>query len=233
MQKPHLGPNASVGVRVGINLVVCAAAIWGFSGLLEEVLEKEALVRWDVSVNRWFAMHATPLGIRAFEVLTTLGSELAYAFAALGLVWLWRRREPVLAWALVAVVGGGYALERVLKITIHRTRPAFSAASEHHGPYSFPSGHAMMATLCYTMLAFVVGETLRWPAARRALAYAGALAIVILVSISRLYLGAHFPSDVIGGAIAGIGWVTLCLTAMHLVRHHRGTRTRNAARKAA
>ena len=93
--------------------------------------------------------------------------------------------------------------------------------------YSFPSGHAMAATVLYGLLAVYAVRHLRQRRSRL-LAASVAGVLIVLVSFSRLYLGVHYLSDVVGGIAVGVVWLTLCLTAVETVQRQR--RTRQTAR---
>lgn len=214
----RLDPARALGLRLTAGVVAFVLAVWAFSGLLEEVLDNEALVRWDRRVALWFHAHATPGGSRVFDVLTQLGYPVVLALGAMVAVLLWRRRERLLLWTWSAAIVGGLAIENSLKALVHRSRPQYSAAYLHGRSYSFPSGHAMMSTICYIALAWIITTIAGSTGARRMLAYGGAAVLILGIGLSRVYLGVHYPSDVLGGVAAGAAWLAVCLTTAHLVR---------------
>ena len=113
----------------------------------------------------------------------------------------------------------------MLKRTIHRDRPQYAAAYLHGQSYSFPSGHTMSATICWSLMVVCAGLSLGWHGARRA-----TLRRLdddhLLIGFSRLYLGVHYPSDVLGGLIIGTAWVVLCTTAIRIVDSGEAERER-------
>jgi undecaprenyl-diphosphatase len=121
-------------------------------------------------------------------------------------------------WSWLAANAGGKLLEFVLKSSVHRTRPQHAAEYLNYESFSFPSGHTMGATICYFMLAFVLTEIGGWQGPRQVLTYAVAAAIVAAVAFSRIYLGVHYPSDVLGGFAAGAAWIALCVITLRIVR---------------
>lgn len=204
-------PTSHLGLGLTTSLVISALAVWAFSGLLDAVLDNASLVRLDSRAAEWFHTHATPAGLRVFDVITQLGSPVVDVLIAVVAVVLWRRKETLLLWTWLAANLGGKVIEYVLKTTVHRTRPQFGTLYllQKHS-YSFPSGHAMGASVCYLMLAYLIASresTKRWVAAAL---FAGAAALILLVAYSRLYLGVHYPSDVLGGMAAGVGWLAVC-----------------------
>lgn len=182
-------------------------------------MDDEGLVRWDLATAARLHARATPGGLRTFSVVTQFGSPAAMAGLALvGAFVLWRagRRLLLLTW-LAAFAGCGL-LDAGLKAAVHRTRPEYAAAYLHGHSYSFPSGHAMGATVDYAMLAFAVHHWGQGGGTRRWLPYGLAAAAALLVGASRLYLGVHYPSDVLGGYTAGLAWLAVCATGYAVAR---------------
>ena len=119
------------------------------------------------------------------------------------------------------VLPRGMILDFLLKITFHRERPSFEDSFPIFNGYSFPSGHTVAATLLNGLLAAFAAialEAWRW----RVGAILGAFVLIMLVGFSRVYLGAHYLSDVLGAVGAGFAWVVLCLTAVDTLRRKRG-----------
>jgi membrane-associated phospholipid phosphatase len=217
-------PRSHVGLGLTTSLVICALAIWAFSGLLDAVLDNAWLVRLDARAAEWFHVHATPTGLRVFDVITQLGSPVVDVLIAIVAIVLWRRKETLFLWTWFAATLGGKAIEHVLKITVHRTRPQFGNLYllQSHS-YSFPSGHAMGASVCYLMLAYLLASRERTKRSVAVALFAGAAALILLVAFSRLYLGVHYPSDVLGGIAAGVGWLTVCGATRRIVAGRRRT----------
>lgn len=209
--------KSHLGLGLTIRLVLMGLGIWAFSGLLDAVLDNETLVRIDRFVASWFNGHSTPSGRAAFNVVTQLGEPVVWALMGIGAIYLWFARERALLASWVAANLGGKALEYVIKNTVHRSRPEYSADYLHGQSYSFPSGHTMGATICYLMIAYIIAA--RPDVSRRYGIMLHVLAIVIIVAVafSRVYLVVHYLSDVLGGAAAGLAWLSLCGTARHVV----------------
>lgn len=155
-------------------------------------------------------------------VATSFGSTAIATVisVAIGLYLLWRRSFFWFA-ALVSSVLGGVLLNRLLKYAFHRPRPHFDDPILTLTSYSFPSGHTMTATVLYGVLAaYLVSRTRDWRC--RALVILSAGLLIGLVGFSRIYLGAHYLSDVLGAMAEGLAWLSLCLTAVHSVWRQRG-----------
>jgi undecaprenyl-diphosphatase len=218
------GFHAAVGAFLAIGLVVAVAAVAGFATVAEEVMEGETQA-FDVAVLRWMERQHTPqLDVWALEV-TSLGSGLVVAMTvAVSSVFLWvtrHRYSVILLWT--ALLGAGL-ITRTLKTIFDRPRPdvfPWQTAYVDHG--SFPSGHATTSMVVYLTLAYLVGrlaETRRL----RALTLLVAAVLIALIGMSRLYLGVHYPSDVIGGYAVGFAWATFCALGIEAVRYFRGRR---------
>lgn len=218
--------NSELGLRLTINAVLFGLAVWAFAGLLEEVLDKAKLVHWDVAANEWLHVHATATGLRIFHAITLVGSPGVWAVATLFALWLLWRRERFLLLAWIASNVGGGLLQLLLKSTIHRDRPQYAARYLHGQSYSFPSGHTMSATICWSLMVVCAGLSLGWHGRRRAMLYVFSTTLIIAIGFSRLYLGVHYPSDVVGGLIAGTAWVVLCATTMRIVQSAEAARER-------
>jgi membrane-associated phospholipid phosphatase len=216
--RARLDRGSELGLRLTLTLALLAVAIWAFSGLLEDVLEAETLVRWDLAANEWFHVHEQASVIRFFQAVTQLGQPVMWMLVLLVTVWLVSRHDRLLLWAWLFANGGGLLLQWVLKTTVHRNRPEFAAAHLRGTSYSFPSGHTMTATIGYFMLAHIACTIYGWRGRARMAAYGTAAAIALAVAMSRLVLSVHFPSDVVAGLAAGAGWLAVCFAVLDVVR---------------
>jgi undecaprenyl-diphosphatase len=112
-------------------------------------------------------------------------------------------------------------LNVLLKSAFHRERPVLEQPLVVLHSYSFPSGHTMGATLLYGLAAVFAFYWVRsWPG--RVWIVAAASCSTFLVGLSRVALGAHFLSDVLGAAAAGLAWLAVCVTSVETLRRRRG-----------
>ena len=207
----RLDRKSQVGVGLTISAVVFALAVWVLSGLLDAVLDNEWLVRLDRIVESWFHAHATSVGLAVFSGVTLLGSPVGVALLVVVVaLFLWRVGAHLLFWTWLGTNAGGAVVEYVLKTSVHRTRPQYAAAYLHGHSYSFPSGHTMGSTVCYFLLAYLISSHPRVTARTRRVVKGVTAILVGAIGFSRLYLGVHYPSDVLGGFAAGLAWLAAC-----------------------
>ncbi len=191
-----------------------------------------AVQRLDTAVHEWFVVRRTPVLSALFVTVTTVGGPVgmvALVAAVLGVL-IARRRFRWAAY-LAITASGGVALNQLLKFHYVRQRPDLKAAVLGAMGYSFPSGHAMSGTLILGALAYLAARSIRaWKNKSAALAVLATLALAI--GISRIYLGVHWTSDVVGGFVAGLLWVTATTTGYELFRQYRLGQADMAARRA-
>ncbi|CAO3403929.1 VTT domain-containing protein [Azospirillum palustre] len=214
-----LDPSLPEGKALAIAGGILVAASWLFLGILEDVVNRDPLVRADVSVYRLLQGLRTPWVDSAMVAITEFGDTTVTlpVTIAVAVYLTVRRRWKTLAYWLAAV-GGAAAINTAIKGALHRMRPG---ALGYFGwsEFSFPSGHSTTNAVMYGFLAFLVVRRLGpgwWPVA--VLAWAG---IVVPIAFSRLYLGAHWFSDVMGGLAFGMAWVAV-LSIAYLHHQHRG-----------
>ena len=203
--------KSQVGAGLTVTVVVFALAVWALSGLLDAVLDNDWLVRVDRLVASSFHQRASPAGLGFFDRVTQLGSPVVIALVVVGVaLYLWRVKAPFLVWGWIGTNAGGAVVEYVLKSTVHRSRPQYAAAYLRGHSYSFPSGHTMGSTICYFLLAYLITAHPHVTRVAHRLVWTGAVILVGMIGFSRLYLGVHYPSDVLGGLAAGLAWLAAC-----------------------
>ena len=215
----RLDPKAYLGLHVTIALIVVAVALWLFGAVLEEVLDNATVVRLDVAATAWMAQHRTPAGVTIFTFITHLGDIPVMPTIALGGAYvLWHQRHRLVLVCWLSAFVGGVALSQVLKLLVHRTRPILADQAVHVTSFSFPSGHTMSATIGYGMLAYVLTMYWRPQRIQRRFIYLAAAVLAAAVGFSRVYLGVHFPTDVVGGFAAGTAWLAICIIGTRIAR---------------
>jgi membrane-associated phospholipid phosphatase len=169
----------------------------------------------DRNVLDWFVEHREPWLTAIMQVSTVLGSSvlLIPLLVAVG-AWYWRRHGTPQPFVLLAVTYcGAYLLSQTIKWLVGRPRPPAGVALGHFSTYTaFPSGHATQAAAVYLMLAVVLAAgTPRWR--HKLSVWAGAVSIVTVVGITRMYLAAHWLTDVLAGWVLGSLWFLFVLAA--------------------
>lgn len=212
----HHPPPPRLAAPAGLVLLALALALFGL--FATDLLWHGPISQADVPLSRWFHGHARPVLTRLLFAVTRLHSTLGVSLmAAAGAAFLiWRRQAQWLP-ALALSVPGGTALNALVKQFFERARPAFVDPLLTLPTYSFPSGHTAGATLWWGFaLVFLLAHRppLRWR-------FAGALGAAVMISLtalSRVYLGVHYPSDVLAAIAEGVAWLVLCFTALGLLR---------------
>ena len=208
-----------LGLHLTIGFVISVAGLWLFGAITEDVIHHDPLTQFDVTLLNWVHARATPAGYAIANAISLLGSPLTLTILALGMGFLFAaRRQWILLGGWLAAFAGGGLLNTVLKLVIRRPRPSYAAAFLHHASWSFPSGHAMGSLIGYGMLAYAV--TLLWVHRRSAQLSVVLVAALVIVAIglSRLYLGVHYFSDVVGGYAAGVLWLSACISGLEVAR---------------
>lgn len=201
-----------LGARLACALAAATAALLLFALLAEDVLEGETMA-FDGAVRSFVQQLASPALTSAMRFVTTLGSTqvlLALGLCACLIFFAAGRKRDVLLFAVT--MAGATALNVALKLSFGRTRPAAFFDTPLPTSYSFPSGHALLSLCFYGALAVAVAPRLRRTEARAAV-WAAAGLLAALIGFSRIYLGVHYPSDVVAGYAAALVWVVLVALA--------------------
>ena len=209
--KGFFGPQLLAGIIVFATMTLVLGEI------SENIRNHEPMTVVDAQLSSWLHSHQSPALTQVMFVVTFLGSGAAASSIAglFGLYLLWRRRFYWLAAFLSSVVGG-ILLNRILKYAFQRPRPYFVDPILSLTSYSFPSGHTMTATVLYGgVAAYCCTTTSDWRC--RALIIFSASLLIVLVAFSRIYLGAHYLSDVLGALAEGLAWLSLCLTMVYSI----------------
>ena len=222
---PHLlradsappGWRAAVAKRIAIGVALTVAFCWAFGAIADEIPENAWMVRGDLAVTHWLQRHGTESGEAFFSAISLFGSTVLYLLAVAVILFSLVRRD----WLRAATVGatglGVIGLNNFLKLLFQRGRPEFAVEFVHGKSWSFPSGHAMDSLVVYGVLTCLLLETpfgARW---RRTI-IAGVATLVLLVGYSRVYLGVHYTSDVVGGWLAGGVCLIVAISSYRLAR---------------
>ena len=221
LNDPEQAPKP-VGFISEVLLASLAAAVGAlllFTWLSEEMLAG-ATARFDSAIRLWVHGFASPALTAAMRMITEMGSVglSAVLIAAIIIFWIkdWKR---AIGWLLLSVLGATI-LSVTLKYGFHRPRPVpFFGVVPHS--YSFPSGHSLFSFCVYGTLAGLINARVRslW---LRVLVWLVAGLLVVAIGLSRIYLGVHYPSDVIAGYLAALVWVSSLVVADRLRKTKKG-----------
>jgi undecaprenyl-diphosphatase len=200
-----------------LSLVGSAFFLILFAWLSEEVFEG-GLQRFDFAVRMKVHEFFSPELTRFMQAMTFLGSIgfLTSLFFVIVAVWLAKGIKRPAVWLMIAV-GGSVILDVSLKLSFHRPRPV-PFVGVVPMTYSFPSGHALSSFCFYGVLAGLLCARIQSRAVR-ILIWTAAAALVLAIGLSRIYLGVHYPTDVIAGYIAAAAWVSTLLFSVYAKRH--------------
>jgi membrane protein DedA with SNARE-associated domain/membrane-associated phospholipid phosphatase len=214
----RLAVSEYLGLHLTIGLGLSLGALWLFAGIAEDIIHHDPLTQFDLTIAEAFRRHASPTGVAIAKGVSFLGSPVfiaAWGLAVIGVL-LVRRQYPLLL-GLVAALAGGSLLDVALKLLFHRARPTWDVPLLTAHGFSFPSGHAMGSLVAYGMLAYLLVRAARsrW---QRVAPIACAVGLALLIGLSRMYLGVHYFSDVIGGYAAGVVWLATCISGLEVLR---------------
>lgn len=228
--KRRFSPREALGLTLTIGLVFTALFSWVFGGVVQDVVAQDPLVRTDVVILRFVYSHGDPTltalitlfeALFSPELLLSVGALAGVLFTVIG----YRRKDFRLSYSgvvLLATIIGTGVLAELFKLLFHRPRPPASLQLVPEVGYGFPSSHALAAVAVGGALWYVYSLRPQgsWGGSWRAKARVGFIvcALALLVGLGRVYMGAHYPSDVLAGWALGGVWTSICLTAAEVVR---------------
>jgi len=207
----------ALGIFLVAGVIVAAFLTWVFSELAERVMSGGTQA-FDESILRWMSAHHSKALTSTMLEITTLGTgTVLLMIVCVAALFLTLTKHKYSALLLLVATGGGLLLDMVLKLQFNRPRPhVFIWGTQAFGS-SFPSGHAMGATVTYSTVAYLAARLHRRSWARW-LTMLMALVVIFLIGVSRMYLGVHYPSDVLAGAIMGLAWAAFCMATLEAIQ---------------
>lgn len=222
-ETPEPTPLFEAAILASLGAAVLALFLFAWLG--NEMVQGDTQY-FDQAVREWVHGYASPAMTRAMNAISLLGYnvlivELLIALAVFAKL-RWRRAA---VWLTVAMAGS-LVLDLTLKYIYHRTRPTAYFGMAPHS-YSFPSGHAMCSFCFYGVLAGLLSARTK-PLGWRLLIWSTAAALVIAIGLSRIYLGVHYPSDVVAGYLAAAVWVGTIIVLDHVRKVRRDAKKKPA-----
>ena len=220
VRAPGANRLEAVGVTLVLGFLLGALALYVFSDVAEGVAGNESQ-GLDQAVLAWLQGFANPQLDSFAVVMSTFGTLGVTVLLVVVLVVLGLQRRWGAAGSLVLVTTGAQLLNNILKELFHRTRPASVGSTTLEAQqWSFPSGHAMVSAAFYLYIAYLCWQVL--DGGLRRLVCGGLLVLVLLIGLSRLYLGVHYVTDVVAGYLAGFIWADSVIIAGYLLTRPRG-----------
>ncbi|RZL90786.1 MAG: phosphatase PAP2 family protein [Variovorax sp.] len=204
------------GYSAGFVLILGAASL--FAAIAHRLGPGRTMGLADQALADAIGRHTPAVALRAFGILTHLGDPLVLALlGAMVALWLCYRTERLLAAGWVIALAGNAILNPLLKQVFERARPLHDQGVALSAGYSFPSGHTSGAVVAYGMLLYVALRTLppRW----HSVAAMAAVALILAIACSRVFLRVHFASDVAAGLLSGLSWLGVCVASLQFARH--------------
>jgi undecaprenyl-diphosphatase len=221
--RKRLDPAERYGLRLTLFAIALVLVAVPFSYLLFQVLSHGPVTR----VDRDAAVHLVrfakdrPWLASALRIVSFLGKPITLGIAvAIAAAFVARRGRVRLALYLVVTAIGGGLVDSGVKILVNRPRPDIPDPLIYASGKSFPSGHAMSATVTYGALLLVFLPILSRRA--RVAAFVGTGLLILLIGLSRLLLGVHFISDILGGYVLGLAWLIGSTAAFSIWRKEEG-----------
>jgi len=204
---------AAVGIFVTAGALLALAGTWAFAALAVHV-RSGATQAFDDAILHWVAAHQVPWAHVAMLQVTELGTGVVVMMVvAISSLFLWLTRHKHSAALLLVTTIVGILINSMLKDVFHRTRPSIFSSGVEVFSSSFPSGHSMSAAIVYGTVAYLAArlQQRHWA---RVLTAVIALALILLIAASRIYLGVHYPSDTVAGMVIGFAWAGFCMATL-------------------
>ena len=219
----------AAAVWLAAGLAFSAFVVWAFAELADEVVEGDSR-RFDRAVLLWIHSNFPGWLDGPMRLVTALGYYwVVFPLLAVAVLAFYRKDWKLSAILLVVSTWGSIVLTTVLKAIFERSRPELFDSGYTASFYSFPSGHATVAVGFYGMLALLLAYRLRGYA--RWLVAACGVSLVLLIGFSRLYLGVHYPTDVLAGYLAALLWLVFVGVAYATWLSVRGLRAAETRRE--
>ncbi|BAZ08427.1 hypothetical protein NIES4071_02320 [Calothrix sp. NIES-4071] len=207
--------NTLIATLGTVGLGVCLIILFIVAKLAEEVLEKEAF-KFDTTFLLWLHQFSNPSLDNLMLFITNLGNPTTVVIVGIitiAILWWCRYRLETLVFILSCL--GGLILNTGLKLFFSKTRPQLWKQLITEISFSFPSGHALGSMVLYGFIAYLLA--FHYPKFS-ALIYTLAVILIGAIGLSRLYLGVHWPTDIIAGFGVGFLWLMICITMLKLRR---------------
>ncbi len=193
-----------------------------FAYMTKVVFSTTDYLAFDLVIIDWVQSFVSDTATFVMLIITEIG--FIYVIFPVMLITLYillfKKKHYWEAVMLIASLGGGDLIKVTIKNIVQRERPTFLQLAEESS-FSFPSGHTMAAITFWGMFAYIVWINLPERTGLRTFVAIVAPMIILLIGISRIYLGVHFPSDVVAGYAIGGAWLITCIMALNAIRYYK------------
>ncbi len=213
------GPFLPVLIGMSGGIALATVAFWFFQQQADQVVAGKA-DKYDTALMDLIHSYDSPHMNEVMHGATAVGSHVVVGtVAGMTAIHMFRRHRKHDAWTIIISTGGAMVLNAALKAIFQRQRPQ-ELARRIRLPrsHSFPSGHSLLSAATYPIVAHHLVET--QSPQQQMVVHAFVASAILGVGFSRVYLGVHFPSDVLGGFAAGLGWLGLT-SLSHTVFGHK------------
>lgn len=214
MQEVHPRLISFVATAGFVWLGVCLLLLFGLANLAEEVLEQEAFA-FDETVLLWINQFSNPVLDHVMLTITRLGNpNIVVPLTGIGFFWFWWQWQWRVAMIFMINCLGGAVLSNGLKLFFSKSRPQLWSQLITETSYSFPSGHALGSVVLYGFSAFLLAQRYT---KQKYWIYGTAVLLIGSIGFSRLYLGVHWPTDILAGYSIGFLWISACISLFQLM----------------
>ena len=210
--KKRFEPNVFTGLPLTIFIIVFLIILATFIGLTDSIVNSQPIVTFDNNFAQTLYHLRTPTGIKVFYTITNFADQITIAILlAISLVYLYFKKEMAYLYALVITFIGAEGSAFLIKILINRARPGADIAYYLETSKSFPSGHSTVAMAFFGFVTYYIIHHSSGRSKKSLFILLGSI-LIGLIGFSRLYLGEHYLSDVLGGFLVGGLWLIVGIT---------------------
>lgn len=197
-----------LSLEIAVGLLISLFVFYFFWEMSETVLKKEVFL-FDSSISLFFYNLRNPILTTVMQFLSAIGMNGILILSSLIFVFFYWKNQKRAAILFTVIIGGGGILNMILKFITARPRPSFEPLAIEHF-YSFPSGHSMNSFIFFMTIAYFYYHFTRKKKSSLFVFFI-ATPVIFGIGISRIYLGVHYPSDVLAGFSAGLLWLIFVL----------------------
>lgn len=214
--KKRLTPNEKYGLYLTIGTLFTLFFVFLFFGIIQDYIGQETLIKADLRIINLVSQYRKSYINELMLFITHLAKgEVITVAVIFSLIILFLLNKWSYLKSLLVSVIFGQLFVWIIKNIIERPRPPLSEALVAETSYSFPSGHTFAAIAFYGLITFFIFKSLKKKNLKKIILFFGSV-LIILIGFSRIYLGAHWPSDVLASYASGLAWLSIIITANNI-----------------